>query len=304
MSHASSYPTASSADAGASAQREAETPLLELAHVTRRFGGLPAVEDLSFRVRQGEVLGMIGPNGAGKSTVISLIGGALAPSEGTCAFRGRDITRLSPHKRARLGIARTFQVTQPFAQLDIRDNVVVGALFSGHARNRKEAAEQADAVLARVGLAGKAHLKGDELTVADRKRLEMARALAMRPQLLLLDEVMAGLTPREVGEAVRIIREINQSGVTVLVVEHVMRAITGVSDRILVLHHGRKIAEDAPDTVLSDPRVVEAYLGERYARERAAQQTRLAQQVGGAPLPSSKRPRQISADEPGKESQR
>ncbi|HKW23817.1 MAG TPA: ABC transporter ATP-binding protein [Ktedonobacterales bacterium] len=304
MSHASSYPTASSADAGASAQREAETPLLELAHVTRRFGGLPAVEDLSFRVRQGEVLGMIGPNGAGKSTVISLIGGALAPSEGTVRFQGQDITRLSPHKRARLGIARTFQVTQPFAQLDIRDNVVVGALFSGHARNRKEAAEQADAVLTRVGLAGKAHLKGDELTVADRKRLEMARALAMRPHLLLLDEVMAGLTPREVGEAVQIIREINQSGVTVLVVEHVMRAITGVSDRILVLHHGRKIAEDTPDTVLSDPRVVEAYLGERYARERAAQQTRLAQQVGGVPSSVEQTPAPDQPDEPGKESQR
>ncbi|HEY1389901.1 MAG TPA: ABC transporter ATP-binding protein [Ktedonobacterales bacterium] len=298
MSHASSYPTASSAGGDAGAQLEA--PLLELAHVTRRFGGLPAVEDLSFGVRRGEVLGMIGPNGAGKSTVISLVGGALAPSEGIVRFQGQDITRLSPHKRARLGIARTFQVTQPFAQLDIRDNVIVGALFSGHARNRREASEQADAVLARVGLAGKAHLKGDELTVADRKRLEMARALAMRPQLLLLDEVMAGLTPREVGEAVQIIREINQSGITVLVVEHVMRAITGVSDRILVLHHGRKIAEDAPDAVLSDPRVVEAYLGERYARERAAQQTRLAQQVGGVPSSVEQTP---APDEPGEESQ-
>ncbi|HEX5440359.1 MAG TPA: ABC transporter ATP-binding protein [Ktedonobacterales bacterium] len=286
-----------------SAHGEAEAPLLELVHVTRRFGGLPAVEDLSFGVRRGEVLGMIGPNGAGKSTVISLVGGALAPSEGIVRFQGQDITRLSPHKRARLGIARTFQVTQPFAQLDIRDNVIVGALFSGHAHNRREASEQADAVLTRVGLAGKAHLKGDELTVADRKRLEMARALAMRPQLLLLDEVMAGLTPREVSEAVQIIREINQSGVTVLVVEHVMRAITGVSDRILVLHHGRKIAEDAPDAVLSDPRVVEAYLGERYARERAAQQARLAQQVGGAPLPAEQVSAPDEPDESGEESQ-
>jgi branched-chain amino acid transport system ATP-binding protein len=240
------------------------------------------VEDLSFSLRRGEVLGVIGPNGAGKSTAISLIGGALPPTEGIIRFRGQDITRLAPHKRAHLGIARTFQVTQPFAQLDIRDNVIVGALFGGHMRNRKEAAERADAVLERVRLAGKAHLKGDELTVADRKRLEMARALAIHPELLLLDEVMAGLTPREVGEAVEMIREINQSGVTVLVIEHVMRAITGVSDRILVLHHGRKIAEDVPDAVLSNPRVVEAYLGERYARQRAAQQqARLAQQVGG-----------------------
>lgn len=268
-----------------SPQDEAQVPILELAHVTKRFGGLPAVEDLSFSVRRGEVLAMIGPNGAGKSTAISLIGGALAPTEGVVRFQGRDITRISPHRRAQLGIARTFQVTQPFTQLDIRDNVIVGALFGGHMRSRKEAAERADAVLERVKLADKAHLKGDELTVADRKRLEMARALAIHPQLLLLDEVMAGLTPREVGEAVELIRDINQSGVTVLVVEHVMQAITGVSDRILVLHHGRKIAEDAPDTVLSDPKVIEAYLGERYARQRAAEQKRLAQQVGGAPPP-------------------
>ncbi|HEU5347781.1 MAG TPA: ABC transporter ATP-binding protein [Ktedonobacterales bacterium] len=275
MSHASSYPTASSANDEAQAQ----VPILELEHVTKRFGGLPAVEDLSFSMRRGEVLGMIGPNGAGKSTAISLIGGALAPTSGVVRFQGRDITRMAPHQRAHFGIARTFQVTQPFTQLDIRDNVIVGALFGGHVRNRKEAAERADAVLERVGLAGKARLKGDELTVADRKRLEMARALAIHPQLLLLDEVMAGLTPREVGLAVDLIREINQSGVTVLVVEHVMQAITGVSDRILVLHHGRKIAEDVPDAVLSDPKVVEAYLGERYARKRAEQQSRQA--VGG-----------------------
>jgi branched-chain amino acid transport system ATP-binding protein len=288
VSHASSYPTASNAQDGT------QVPILELAHVTKRFGGLPAVEDLSFSVRRGEVLAMIGPNGAGKSTAISLIGGALAPTEGIVRFQGQDITSISPHRRALLGIARTFQVTQPFTQLDIRDNVIVGALFGGHMRNRKEAAERADAVLARVRLADKAHLKGDELTVADRKRLEMARALAIQPQLLLLDEVMAGLTPREVGEAVELIRDINQSGVTVLVVEHVMQAITGVSDRILVLHHGRKIAEDAPDAVLSDPAVIEAYLGERYARQRAAERERLAQQVDGV---ASSQPAQDATEE-------
>lgn len=282
MSDALSHPTASST-AG-----QTQTPLLELEHVTKRFGGLPAVEDLSFSIRQGEVLGMIGPNGAGKSTAISLIGGALAPTSGIVRFQGRDITRLAPHRRARLGIARTFQITQPFAQLDIRENVIVGALFTGRVRSRAEAARLADAVLDRVGLARKATLKGDQLTVADRKRLEMARALATHPQLLLLDEVMAGLTPREVSQAVELIREINQTGVTILVVEHVMRAITGVSDRILVLHHGRKIAEDAPDAVLSDPKVIEAYLGERYARQRAADQARrAAEAVGGSVQPLS-----------------
>ncbi|HEX6544161.1 MAG TPA: ABC transporter ATP-binding protein [Ktedonobacterales bacterium] len=282
MSHASSYPTASSATDGT------QVPILQLEHVTKRFGGLPAVEDLTFSLRRGEVLGMIGPNGAGKSTAISLIGGALAPTEGIVRFQGQDITRFAPHQRAHLGIARTFQITQPFAQLDIRDNVIVGALFGGRIRTRKEAAQRADAILERVRLVDKAHLKGDELTVADRKRLEMARALALQPELLLLDEVMAGLTPREVGEAVELIREINQSGVTVLVVEHVMQAITGVSDRILVLHHGRKIAEDKPDAVLSDPQVIEAYLGERYARQRAGEQSRrLAQQVGGEVPPAT-----------------
>ena len=281
MSHASSYPTASNASDDAT--EATEVPILELEGVTKRFGGLPAVEHLSFRMRRGEVLGMIGPNGAGKSTAISMIGGSLAPTEGAIRFEGRDITRLAPHQRAHLGIARTFQVTQPFAQLDIRDNVIVGALFGGRVRTRKEATERADAVLERVGLASKGRLKGDELTVADRKRLEMARALAIHPKLLLLDEVMAGLTPREVGAAVELIREINQSGVTVLVVEDVMQAITGVSDRILVLHHGRKIAEDAPDAVLSDPRVVEAYLGERYARQHGATTGQSQAQTADAP---------------------
>jgi branched-chain amino acid transport system ATP-binding protein len=202
-------------------------------HVTKRFGGLPAVDDLTVSVREGEVLGMIGPNGAGKSTAIGLIGGALAPTSGVVRFQGRDITRLSPHQRCHLGIARTFQITQPFAQLDIRENVIVGAMFGRGIASRAAAVSHADAVLERVGLAAKARLKGDELTVADRKRLEMARALATSPKLLLLDEVMAGLTPVEVGAAVDLIREINQSGVTVLVVEHVMRAIPahGAIDR-------------------------------------------------------------------------
>ncbi|MFI5273637.1 MAG: ABC transporter ATP-binding protein [Ktedonobacterales bacterium] len=243
--------------------------MLELTDVTKRFGGLPAVDGLSFRVRTNEVLGIIGPNGAGKSTLIGLIAGALTPTSGTVTYEGRDIVRLAPHQRAHSGIARTFQVTQPFAGLDVRENVVVGAFFGRRERlSRVQALRTADEVLARVHLAHKARLKGDQLTVADRKRLEMARALATNPRLLLLDEVMSGLNSSESEQAVALIREINRSGVTVLVVEHIMKAIKGVSDRILVMHQGRKIAEDVPDKVLSDQRVIEAYLGERYARGR------------------------------------
>ncbi|HEV2458379.1 MAG TPA: ABC transporter ATP-binding protein [Ktedonobacterales bacterium] len=267
MSDASSPPTASSPP------ERTSPPILELASVTKRFGGLPAVDDLSFSVARGEVLGFIGPNGAGKSTLIGLIAGALAPTAGTITYDGQDIGRLAPHQRTHRGIARTFQITQPFTGLDVRENVVVGAFFGRRERmSRAQALQVADEVLDRVHLAHKARLKGNQLTVADRKRLEMARALATNPRLLLLDEVMAGLTATEIEQAVDLIHDINRSGVTVLVVEHIMKAIKGVSDRILVIHHGRKIAEDAPDAVLSDPRVIEAYLGERYARGQQAAQ--------------------------------
>lgn len=240
-------------------------PLLEMIEVSKHFGGLPAVDTLSFAVQRGEVLGIIGPNGAGKSTLVGLIAGALAPTSGVVRYGGRDINNLPAHRRARLGIARTFQITQPFAGLDIRENVLIGALYGRQRLRRMAAMRVADDILDTVGLAGKAALKGDELTTADRKRLELARALAAGPELLLLDEVMAGLTPTEVVEAIALIREINRRGVTVLVIEHIMRAITGVSDRVLVMHHGRKIAEDVPSRVLSDVKVVEAYLGSRYA---------------------------------------
>lgn len=267
MSDALSQPTASNADAGGMQQHD--TPFLQLGEVTKRFGGLAAVNDLSFSLQKGEILGVIGPNGAGKSTMINLIGGSMAPTSGTIYYQGREISRLPPNRRTHLGIARTFQVTQPFMGLDVRENVMVGAFFGQPGLNRAKARRVADEVLERVNLAHKATFKGDQLTIADRKRLEMARALATNPQLLLFDEVMAGLTATEVAQAVELIQRINKTGVTILVIEHIVRAIASVSNRILVLHHGRKIAEDKPSQVLSDPRVIEAYLGERYAKRRA-----------------------------------
>jgi branched-chain amino acid transport system ATP-binding protein len=267
VSDALSQPTASNAPEHL--KENGDAPLLQLVEVTRRFGGLVAVDTLNFSLRRGEILGVIGPNGAGKSTMVGLVGGSMAPTSGKILYKGHDITRLPPNQRTHLGIVRTFQTTQPFKGLDVRENVMIGALFGQRGLNRAGALRVADEVLQRVNLAHKAIFKGDQLTVADRKRLEMARALATNPQLLLLDEVMAGLTPTEVAQAVELIRQINSMGVTVLVIEHVVQAIMSVSNRVLVLHHGRKIAEDEPSQVLTDPSVIEAYLGERYAKQRS-----------------------------------
>lgn len=241
--------------------------LLEVRHVTRRFAGLVAVSDVSFALAPGEILGLIGPNGAGKTTLISLISGTLAPSEGEVLFQGESINGVPAYRRARLGIGRTFQIMRPFPGLSVLDNVAVGALFGRAGSHAKlaQAREQARACLDFVGLGRAVDQRADELGGPGRKRLELAKALAMQPKVLLCDEVMAGLNHVEIDEVIEVIRKVRAQGISVLVIEHVIKAIKSLSDRLLVLHHGEKIAEGTPDEVLANPTVIQAYLGKKRA---------------------------------------
>lgn len=241
------------------------TAELEVRHVTRRFAGLVAVDDVSFVLQTSEILGVIGPNGAGKTTLISLISGTLAPSGGDILFEGRSIVHMPAYRRARLGIGRTFQIMRPFPGLSVLDNVAVGALFGrgGGQAKLARAREQARGYLDFVGLGKHIEQRADELGGPGRKRLELAKALAMEPKILLCDEVMAGLNNVEIDEVIDVIRKVRDKGISILVIEHVIKAIKSLSDRLLVLHHGEKIAEGKPDAVLSNTAVVEAYLGKR-----------------------------------------
>jgi len=238
--------------------------LFEARHVTKRFGGLVAVSDVSFQQREGEILGLIGPNGAGKTTLINLISGTHEPTAGELRFDGRPLKGIPPFRRAHLGIGRTFQLMKPFPGLSVLDNVTAGALFGRQPeRAMPRAREEAARWLAFVGLGDMLEQPADALGGPDRKRLELAKALALKPRLLLLDEVMAGLNAVEIDEVVALIQRIRDSGTTILVIEHVVKAIRQLSDRILVLQYGQLIAQGSAEEVLDDPRVIEAYLGRR-----------------------------------------
>jgi branched-chain amino acid transport system ATP-binding protein len=240
--------------------------ILEVIGVSKHFGSLTALQDVSFTLRRGEILGLIGPNGAGKTTLVNLIAGTTPYSAGDIHFLGKSIRGLKPHQIGRLGISRTPQIVKPITDMTTLENVMVGALFGkkGKKRTVRAARRKAEQTLELLGLAAKSNVPGESLNVQERKRLERAKALAMLPTVLLLDEVLAGLNPTEIDEGVDLIKKVRDAGVTILVVEHVMRAIANVSDRVIVLQHGEKIMEGKPEEVLNHGKVIEAYLGKRY----------------------------------------
>ncbi|HWW48645.1 MAG TPA: ABC transporter ATP-binding protein [Xanthobacteraceae bacterium] len=241
--------------------------ILKLERASRRFGGLHALRDVNLSVNKGEVVGLIGPNGAGKTTLVNVVTGVTPATGGTVTFMGRDVTRVKTYQAARIGLSRTFQVVQPFPEMSTLDNVVAAALYSQPGTTLNAARDAAREQLAFVGLEAQAEQSAAVLTLAMRKRLELAKALAMRPKLLFLDEVNAGLNTLEVERATRLIHEIAGMGVTIVMIEHLMKVVLNVCTRIVVLHNGSLIADGAPREVIKDTAVIEAYLGQQYARK-------------------------------------
>jgi branched-chain amino acid transport system ATP-binding protein len=248
------------------------TTLLSVQGVNKRFGGLQALTDVTFNLPEGQILGLIGPNGAGKTTLFNVINGVYRADDGQVFFLGKDVTSPKTYEMARNGLARTHQIVKPLNELSVRENVIVGACFGREGHGLGKAGEIADEVLRFVGLAERSDQLAASLNVAQKKRLEMARALAARPYLLLLDEVLAGLNPSEIVEMVEIVQKIRGQGVTIIMIEHVMHAVMNVSDRMIVLDFGKQIAEGTPEEIQNNPRVIEAYLGDPKLAEKLMQQ--------------------------------
>ena len=245
--------------------------ILVAERLNRQFGGIQAIDDLSFGLNEGEVVALIGPNGAGKTTLVNLLTGVIPPSSGRIRFHGVDVTAQRPFEAARRGMARTFQIVQPFPKMTVLENVAAGALFGGGAPSVAEATAAAREQLEFTGLAQFADRPAAALTLAGRKRLELAKSMAMRPKLLMLDEVNAGLNAVEIDGALKLIRQIAERGVTILVIEHLMKVVMSLAERVLVLHHGQLIAEGDAHSIVRNKRVIEAYLGEKFARRFAAE---------------------------------
>ena len=248
------------------------TVLLSVQGVTKRFGGLQALTQVTFDLPEGQILGLIGPNGAGKTTLFNAINGVYPPEEGRIIFREKDVTTMKTYHHARMGMARTHQIVQPLNELTVRENVMVGACFGRENQSLGQAAKTVEEVLEFVGLATRTDQLASSLNVAQKKRLEMARALASRPYLLLLDEVLAGLNPSEIGNMVETVKNIRERGITIIMIEHVMKAVMNVSDRIIVLDYGQQIAEGTPDEISNNEKVIEAYLGDPKLAEKLLQE--------------------------------